>query len=110
MAGPGQQRNANPVTLPVFIGDEVSACGYRLAGLQVRVPGRDELDAVLAAACEQAPLVLITAGVARWLPAAQLERLLAGVDPLLVVVPDVLGAAGADDVATRMRRQLGVLE
>jgi len=34
------------VSLPVFIGDEVSACGYRLAGLQVRVPGRDELDAL----------------------------------------------------------------
>jgi vacuolar-type H+-ATPase subunit F/Vma7 len=98
------------VPLPVFIGDEVSACGYRLAGLQVHVPGRDELDAVLAAACEEAPLVLISAGVARWLPAAQLERLLARVEPLLVVVPDVREPAGPDDVASRMRRQLGVLE
>lgn len=95
---------------PVFIGDEVSACGYRLAGLQVHVPGRDELDAVLAAACEEAPLILISAGVARRLPAAQLERLLAGVEPLLVVVPDVHEPACADDVASGMRRQLGVLE
>lgn len=98
------------MSLPVFIGDEVSACGYRLAGLQVHVPDRDQLDAVLAAACEEAPLVLISAGVARWLPAVQLERLLARVAPLLVVVPDVRGMAGPDDVASRMRRQLGMLE
>ena len=76
----------------------------------MHVPDRDELDAVLAAACEVAPLVLISAGVARWLPAVQLERLLARVEPLLVVVPDVRGLAGPDDVAPRMRHQLGVLE
>ena len=98
------------MSLPVFIGDEVSACGYRLAGLQVRVSNRDELDAVLAAACEDAPLVLISAEVARWLPAAQLERLLASVEPLLVVVPDVRGLTSPDEVVSWMRRQLGVLE
>jgi len=98
------------VSVPVFIGDEVSACGYRLAGLRVRVPGRDELAAVLAAACEDAPLVLISAGVARWLPDVQLERLLARDTPPVVVVPDVRGLSGPDDVAPRMRRQLGVLE
>jgi len=98
------------VSVPVFIGDEVSACGYRLAGLRVRVPGRDELDAVLATACEDAPLVLISAGVARWLSETQLQRLLARDAPPVVVVPDVRGLAGADDLALRMRRQLGVLE
>ncbi|MGD8875639.1 MAG: V-type ATP synthase subunit F [Gammaproteobacteria bacterium] len=98
------------MSLPVFIGDEVSACGYRLAGLRVRVPDRDELDAVLAAACEEAPLVLLSAGVASWLPGARLEALLARIDPPVVVVPDVRGLAGHDDLVPRMRRQLGVLE
>lgn len=98
------------MSVPVFIGDEVSACGYRLAGLRVHVPGRGELDAVLATACEDAPLVLLSAGVARWLPEAQLQRLLARDTPPVVVVPDVRGLAGPDDMVLRMRRQLGVLE
>ncbi len=98
------------MSVPVFIGDEVSASGYRLAGLRVRVPEQRELTAVLAAACEEAPLVLLSAELARQLPDRQLESLLAGVTPPVVVVPDVRGRAELDDLATRMRRQLGVLE
>lgn len=98
------------MSVPVFIGDEVSACGYRLAGLRVRVPAREEVDAVLAAACEDASLILLGAGVARWLPEVQLQRLLARDTPPVVVVPDVNGLAAPDDMALRMRRQLGVLE
>jgi len=95
---------------PVFIGDEVSASGYRLAGLRVLVPGRDDLAAVLAVACEDAPLVLISADLARQLPDRQLESLLARITPPVVVVPDVRGRAGLEDLSTRIRRQLGVLE
>jgi vacuolar-type H+-ATPase subunit F/Vma7 len=98
------------VPVPVFIGDEVSASGYRLAGLQVRIPAADNLAAMLAAACEDAPLVLLSASFAQQLPDAQLESLLARVSPPVVVVPDVRGRAGQDDVVTRMRRQLGVIE
>ena len=98
------------MSVPVYIGDEVSASGYRLAGLRVRVPERDDLPAVLAAACEEAPLVLLSADIARQLPDRQLENLLAGIAPPVVVVPDVRGRAKLDDLATRMRRQLGVLE
>jgi len=96
--------------VPVYIGDEVSASGYRLAGLRVRIPGQGDIAAVLAAACAEAPLVLISATVARGIPAAQLERLLAGVTPPVVVVPDVREPASRDDLAPRMRRQLGMLE
>jgi vacuolar-type H+-ATPase subunit F/Vma7 len=76
----------------------------------VRVPGRDDLAAVLAAASEDAPLILLSAAVARSLPAAQLENLLAGVAPAVVVVPDVREPAVPDDVVPRLRRQLGMLE
>jgi vacuolar-type H+-ATPase subunit F/Vma7 len=95
---------------PVYIGDEVEAAGYRLAGLEVRVPGRDELLAAIRTACETAPLVLIGAATARDIPAAELDRLLARITPPVVIVPDVRRRAGLPDLATRLRGQLGVLE
>jgi vacuolar-type H+-ATPase subunit F/Vma7 len=98
------------VSIPVYIGDEVSASGYRLAGLEVFVPERDDLIAGINAACEKAPLVLLNAVIASELPAMQLERLLAGVTPPVIVVPDIRGHAGPPELATLLRRQLGVLE
>jgi vacuolar-type H+-ATPase subunit F/Vma7 len=95
---------------PVYIGDEVEAAGYRLAGLEVRVPGRDEILPQIHSACEQAPLVLIGAATARYIPTAELDRLLALVTPPVVIVPDVRHRAGLPDLATRLRAQLGVLE
>ncbi len=98
------------MSLPVYIGDEVEAAGYRLAGLEVRVPGREQLLPLIRSACEQAPLVLIGAATARDIPPAELDRLLALVTPPVVIVPDVRGRAGLPDLATRLRGQLGVLE
>jgi len=98
------------MSAPVYIGDEVEAAGYRLAGVEVRVPPRDELLAALHAACEAAPLVLIGAATAREIPPEELDRLLARVTPAVVVVPDVRRRAGLPDLARRLRGQLGVLE
>ena len=98
------------MSLPVYIGDEVEAAGYRLAGLEVRVPFREQLLALIRTACEQAPLVLIGAATARDIPPAELDRLLAQVTPPVVIVPDVRRRAGLPDLATRLRGQLGVLE
>jgi hypothetical protein len=41
---------------------------------------------------------------------ASLDRLLSGVSPAVVVVPDVRGQSELPDLANRLRRQLGVLE
>lgn len=98
------------MSLPVYIGDEIEAAGYRLAGLEVRVPDRKQLLALIRAASEQAPLVLIGAATARDIPPAELDRLLAQVTPPVVIVPDVRRRAGLPDLATRLRGQLGVLE
>jgi vacuolar-type H+-ATPase subunit F/Vma7 len=98
------------MAVPVYIGDEVSACGYRLAGLEVFIPDREDLAAAISAACEDAPLVLLNAAIAEALPDGQLATLLARVTPPVVVVPDVRGLARPPDLATRLRRQLGVLE
>ncbi len=96
--------------VPVYIGDEVSACGYRLAGLETHVPADDNLPAELDSIIRDAALVLLSADIAGRLPDDQRERLLARVKPPVVVVPDVRGHAQLADMATRLRKQLGVLE
>ena len=95
---------------PVYIGDAVSAAGYRLAGLRVHVPDSNDIPAEIELACNDAPLVLLGADIAGQLPVAELDRLLSRVAPAVVVVPDVRGRAQLPDLATRLRQQLGVLE
>jgi len=95
---------------PVFIGDEVSAAGYRLAGLRVLTPRTDALLQALEQAARVAPLVLVSAGFAARIPVDALDRLLAGSASPVVIVPDVHGATQPPGLATRIRRQLGVLE
>jgi vacuolar-type H+-ATPase subunit F/Vma7 len=94
----------------VYIGDAVSAAGYRLAGLRIHVPDSADILAEIEQACEGAPLVLLGADLAGQLPEAQLDRLLSQVAPAVVVVPDVRGQAALPDLVHRLRQQLGVLE
>lgn len=98
------------MSVPVFIGDEVSSSGYRLAGLRVSVPSEDEVMTAIHAACNQAPLVLVSAAFAQRLPQAELDELLSQVTPPVIIVPDLLGHASMPDLAIRIRQQLGVLE
>jgi vacuolar-type H+-ATPase subunit F/Vma7 len=93
---------------PVFIGDEVAAAGFRLAGADVRVPSPGEEAAALASARASAPLVMIDAAVAARLPAELLRAAVRAVVPVTVVVPDLQGEAAGPDVAQRLRRQLGI--
>jgi vacuolar-type H+-ATPase subunit F/Vma7 len=98
------------MSLAVFIGDETSAAGYRLAGLKVRVPREDDVVGSVRRACDQAQLVLLSAEVAQRLPSSELDRLLAGREPEVVVVPDLRGGSDVPDLVTRVRQQLGMLE
>lgn len=98
------------MTVPVYIGDAVSAAGYRLAGLRVHVPETTDVRSEIEQACKDAPLVLLGADLAAQLPVTELDRLLSQVTPAVVVVPDVRGQAALPDLVNRLRRQLGVLE
>jgi vacuolar-type H+-ATPase subunit F/Vma7 len=98
------------MTIPVYIGDAVSAAGYRLAGLRVHSPNTADIHTEIEQACDEAPLVLLGADIAAQLPVAELDRLLSRVAPAVVVVPDVRGKAPLPDLVNRLRRQLGVLE
>ena len=91
-----------------YLGDEIGATGFRLAGAEVRVPGAGEEAAAFASALAEAELVLVSAPVAARLPARVLDRALAALSPMTVVVPDLAAESPWPDPAERLRRQLGL--
>ena len=93
---------------PIYLGDEVSGAGFRLAGLSVRAPRRGDETAALAAARQEAPLVLVAATVAARVAEGELRAALAALTPLVLIVPDLDGEAPVPDLAARLRRQLGL--
>jgi vacuolar-type H+-ATPase subunit F/Vma7 len=95
---------------PVFIGDEVTATGFRLAGVETWPVEAGAEEAQLRRAAESADLVLITAAVAAALPEAVVRRAMAAPRPLLAVVEDARGEVPLPDVTARLRKQVGVGE
>lgn len=93
---------------PVYLGDEVSAAGWRLAGATVRTPRPGEEATALAWALAQAPLVLVSATVAAGIAAPVLRAALLALAPLVQVVPDRDGRVPLPDLAARLREQLGL--
>lgn len=99
------------MSAPVFIGDEWTAAGWRLAGCEVECP-EDSADAVLAAVDRArgagAPLVLISAEFAGLLSADRLAAWRAALDPPTLVVGDAAGRGRPDDVTGDIRERMGV--
>lgn len=93
---------------PVFLGDAVSAAGWRLAGMRAVVPEPGREAERFQELLPGAELMLLTVAVARALPEALLEKSLASVAPLVLVVPDVQGRAAPPDMAQQLKSQLGL--
>jgi vacuolar-type H+-ATPase subunit F/Vma7 len=94
---------------PVFIGDEVTAAGYRLAGLDTRVVAVAGAPQAFAQALREAPpLLLITAECAAALPADALDAALARLEPPVAIVPDAANRAQPPDLLARVRAGLGI--
>lgn len=93
-----------------FLGDELSAAGFRFAGVDVYVPEPDETLSLIRRVAGEVQLLLVTAEVAALLPGDELRRLQAGARPLLLVIPDVRGRSQPEDIGTVLRRQLGMAE
>ena len=96
------------MTAPIFLGDELSAAGYRLGGAVVRTPAPGEEPSFLEWAWREAPLVLVSAEVAARLPRGALARAFAAGQPPVLIVPDVRGRVAPPDLAAELRRQLGM--
>ena len=94
---------------PVFIGDEVTAAAYRLAGFDVRVPAPGEAPAAFRRALDEAPpLILLGAECAAALPGADLDAALLRCEPPVAIVPDAAARTAFPDYSARVRASLGI--
>lgn len=98
------------MTLCAFLGDEVSAAGFRLAGVEVHAPTPAEAPGLFRRLATEAELVLLTAEVAGWLPEVELRRAQAAERPQVLVIADVRARAEPPDIGAALRRQLGMAE
>ncbi|MBT8087637.1 MAG: V-type ATP synthase subunit F [Gammaproteobacteria bacterium] len=91
-----------------FIGDEVTAQGFRLAGAETRVPKDDDVATAFADALRDSGLVLITADVAGHLDPDDLDLAVRGAAPLVLVVPDAAMRTLPPDPAEIVEQVLGI--
>lgn len=92
----------------IYIGDELTAAGFRLVGAQVLLPAAGEEAASLVRAQRDAQLILVSADVAARIPRESLGAALAAPAPLTLVVPDLLGRQPVPDRTQRLRRRMGM--
>ncbi|MBF0613598.1 MAG: Vacuolar H+transporting two-sector ATPase F subunit [Magnetococcales bacterium] len=94
----------------VFIGDEVSAAGWRLTGMKVITPEPGQEATTVTAILAEATtgLVLLSAGCASRLPVGLLDRFLASLTPATWVVPEVRGLTPPPDLTLKVRARLGM--
>lgn len=93
----------------VYIGDEVTAAGLRLAGLDVRAGAAAEAAALLQQALYERPdCVLLDGTLLDFVPAALFETALGAESTLFAVVPDVRGRGAPPDLVQYVRNALGI--
>ena len=98
------------MTVAEFIGDEVSAAGYRLCGVEVQIADESNALSLIRKSCERASLVLVGSSLVQHLQRADVDELLASIEPPVLIVPDVGGSHDVPDIASRVNKQLGLLE
>ena len=91
-----------------FIGDEVTAQGFRLAGAATQVPAQRDVATAFAAALRASGLVLITAEAAGRLDPDELDLAVRSASPLVLVVPDAAMRTMPPDPAATVEQVLGI--
>jgi vacuolar-type H+-ATPase subunit F/Vma7 len=93
----------------VYIGDEVTAAGFRLAGLETRIAGPGEAaEALRQAVADDSECILLSGRIAEYVPATELDAALIAAEPLLALVPDIRGEGAPEDIARHVRNALGI--
>jgi vacuolar-type H+-ATPase subunit F/Vma7 len=94
----------------VYVGDEITAAGFRLAGLETVVAGPGDAAEALRAALGdgRTECVLMSGALRDYVPPRELDAALESTAPLLALVPDVRGRGGPPDLARQVRNALGI--
>lgn len=98
------------MALCAFLGDELSALGFRLGGVECHNPTPGEAPALFRSLRERVQLILLTAEAARSLPPDLLRRTQTAERPLVLVISDVRRRVLPLDQVETVRRQLGMAE
>jgi len=94
----------------LFIGDEISAAGFRLAGLNVLVPESGEECHVFDKLNDDIDFIIITAQVAAFVPQHRMNELILVDKPLLLIITDMRDHLLVEDLSVTLRSQLGLAE
>lgn len=94
--------------MPIFIGDELTGAGFRLAGMRVFEAAPGAIESLFKQALQQAPLVLITARASSDLPQSLLEDAIRRAQPPVTIVPEAVGGPPLPDIEREVRAALGV--
>ncbi len=92
----------------VFIGDDITALGFRLAGVECHVPGPGETARIVAEARRRAQVIMMTPDAFEALPARQARELENSETPLLAIVADARGLSPVPDTEREVKRALGI--
>jgi len=92
----------------VFIGDEITALGFRLAGVEIHVPDPGEAPRLVAGLRDRAALIMMTPDSFATLPARLARALEDSEAPLLAIVADARGLLPVPDTERDVKRALGI--
>ena len=96
------------MTRPMFIGDEVTASGWRLVGVRAIAVDAGTVAKAFDAALDDADLLLITAAAAAGLDRERLDAAVRRAEPLVLVVPDAAERVAPPDLDRQVDRVLGI--
>ncbi len=96
------------MTVPAFIGDEVSATVWRLIGVRATAVDKSNVAAAFEAAVGDTGLLLVTAACAAELDSNRLDAAVRNAKPLILIVPDVANRIAPPDLDKEVDRVLGI--
>jgi vacuolar-type H+-ATPase subunit F/Vma7 len=92
----------------IYIGDEASAAGYRLAGLATIVAEAGSEARAFAQAVNEAALVLVSSAVAARIDVARINLAASAMTPLVAIVPALDSEAAFPDIGAQLRAEIGL--